>query len=87
MSTDLTPNELMQRARVVAQGILDGIIQPNLGCAELGEINHILDYPSELGALGLLAHEQYDHESLGITAENCIPDIINECKNLLSAPA
>ncbi|WP_297896449.1 hypothetical protein [Shewanella sp.] len=57
----------------------------NLGCAKLGEINRDLDWPIELAAFGLLAHEQHDHENIGITAENCIPEIINECTKLVAS--
>jgi hypothetical protein len=42
-----------------------------------------LDWPDELSAFGLLAHEQYDHENIGITAEGCVPDIIEESKKLI----
>jgi hypothetical protein len=32
----------------------------------------------------LLAHEQYDHEHLGMTAESLRPEIIEACRELLA---
>lgn len=77
--------ELMHRALVIARGIVAGEIDPNAGCAQLGDINRALDWPPELSAFGLLAHEQHDHESLGITAEGCVPEIIKECRTFIDA--
>lgn len=35
-------------ARIIADQIATGEIHPNQGCAIIGEINHILDWPEEL---------------------------------------
>jgi len=77
-------DQLLQQAVAIANKILDGDVQPNVGCGQIGEINRALDWPQELSAFGLLAHEQYDHENIGITAEGCIPEIIAECKALIA---
>jgi hypothetical protein len=77
--------ELLANAFEIAKKILSGDVAPNSGCAKLGEINRDLDWPTELAAFGLLAHEQYDHENIGITAENCIPEIIDECNKLVAS--
>lgn len=69
----------------IAKKILAGDIDSNLGCAKLGEINRDLDWPTELAAFGLLAHEQYDHENIGIKAENCVTEIIDECTKLVAS--
>jgi hypothetical protein len=74
--------ELFARAVEIARQIAAGEIDPNAGCAEIGRINDALIWPEELGALGMLAHEQTGHEHLGITAENCVPDILTEARKL-----
>lgn len=76
--------EMMAEAVLIAKKILAGEIDTNLGCTKLGEINRDLDWSTELSAFGLLAHEQHDHENIGITAENCIPEIIDECNKLVA---
>jgi len=75
--------ELIAEAVAIAKRIVAGEIAPNVGCGEIGDINHALDWPDELAALGMLAHEQHDHENIGITAESCVPDIIEESKKLI----
>lgn len=65
-------NILFSEALDIAKKIVAGDIDPNKGCSLIGDINHALDWPEELSAFGLLAHEQHDHENLGITAEGCI---------------
>ena len=75
--------ELFAQAVEIARRIVAGEVDPNAGCAEIGKINDALIWPEELGALGLLAHEQTGHENLGITAENCVPDILTEAKELV----
>ena len=76
--------DLLNDALIIAKQILSGDIDPNKGCSQIGDINHALDWPEELSVFGMLAHEQYDHENLGITAEGCIPEILNECKKLIA---
>lgn len=75
--------QLVAQAVEIAKSILNGEKAPNYGCSELGEINRALDWPEDLAAFGLLAHEQYDHEHIGITAESCVPDIKQECEKLV----
>ncbi|MCK7633212.1 MULTISPECIES: hypothetical protein [unclassified Shewanella] len=76
--------EMMLNAVEIAKSIIAGDTDPNAGCSKLGEINRDLDWPKELSAFGLLSHEQYDHENIGITAEACIQEIIDECKKLVA---
>jgi hypothetical protein len=77
----------LQDARRVAVDVLSGELPPNVGCAQIADIARKHNYPVELQMLDLLAHEQGGHESIGITAESCIPDIITACKELVSAQA
>jgi hypothetical protein len=70
-------------ARIIADQIATGEIHPNQGCAIIGEINHILDWPEELSTFGLLSHDQTGHENVGITSESEIPEIISAAKELL----
>ena len=76
-------NKGIAKAIEIAKDIVQGRKNANDGCSELGEINRELDWPEELAPFGLLAHEQYDHENIGITAEGCVPEIIDECKKLI----
>ena len=80
---EMNRTEMLGKAVVIAKSILSGEKDPNLGCSELGEINRSLDWPEELAAFGLLSHEQYDHENIGITAEGCVPEIKEECEKLI----
>ena len=80
---DTDKQEMMKQALEIANSIIKGETNPNKGCSELGELNRDYDWPEELSIFGLLSHEQYDHENLGITAENTVPQIIEECKNLV----
>jgi len=82
---DRNNNELFKKAVFLAQKILSGELDPNQGCAEIGDINRQLGWPTELSGFGALAHDQAGHENLGITPESCIPDILNECKTLVVA--
>ena len=74
----------MAEAIRIAASIIAGETSPNDGCSKIGEICQYLGWPKELSAFGLLSHEQYDHENIGITAENCVPEIIAECKLLVA---
>jgi len=76
-------NLSFEEAIQIAKAILNGEMDPNKGCTKLSEVNEKLDWPDDLSIFGLLAHEQYNHEHLGITAENCVPNIIEECKKLV----
>lgn len=73
----------LEGAKIIAGQIVAGEIQPNVGCAKIGEINQYLDWPEELSSFGLLSHDQTGHEYIGITSESVIPEIINAAKELL----
>jgi|GEM_PF-1829041 len=75
----------LMMAKLIAKSIIEGRTDPNVGCTMIGEINHELDWPKELGVLGLLAHEQTGHENLGITAQNIRLAILEEAERLASA--
>ena len=68
---------------MLAHQVLEGEISPNLACAEIGEMNQSLDWPEELSAFGLLAHEQTGHEHIGMTSESVQPEIVHEAQKLL----
>ena len=79
--------ETMEDARRVAREVLAGKMDPNLVCGLIRGIAQGTNYPSELGTFLLLGHEQYDHEHLGITAESCVPEILEACRELLGLQA
>lgn len=70
-------------ARLIAKGILNGLIQPNEGCARIGEINQLLCLPDELARFGALAHEQTGHEHIGITKQATVPEIMSAAQALV----
>ena len=81
------PNELERgflSASIIAQEIINGSWDVNTGCSILADISMRFDSPEELSIFELLAHEQYDHENIGITSENIKPEIIEAAKKLLS---
>jgi hypothetical protein len=75
--------EAMAEAVRIANQVLAGELDPNHGCSMIAGIGEDLDYPEALSAFFLLSHEQYDHEHLGITAESCIPDLLDACRELV----
>ncbi len=74
---------LIAEAVEVAKAILAGTTDPHQGCDRIGAINQELGWPDELTALGMLAHEQSGHEHVGITAEGCVAEIMEECRRLV----
>ena len=74
---------LIQGCAEIARRIIAGRVDPNVACTLLAEVNDSLDHPDELSAFSLLAHEQYDHEDFGFTAESCAVEIIKECHRLV----
>ena len=70
-------------ARLVAKGILDGQVEPNEGCAWIAAINQRLGWPDDLAKFGMLAHEQTDHEHIGITKQGTVPEIMSAAKALV----
>lgn len=80
------PNESQLKlliAKNIAENIISGKIDPNIGCLKIGELNQELGWPQELSGFDLLAHEQTDHEHIGITRASIIPDILKEANTLL----
>lgn len=75
-------NEAIDRAVVIARQILNGDIQPNLGCSMISRVCEENNWPKELQIFALLAHEQDGHEHIGITKERTIPAIIEACREL-----
>ena len=53
----------------------------------IGEICEALDWPSDLAMFHFLAHEQYDHEHLGVTTENITPAILDAARELVEKVA
>ncbi|MEW5757523.1 MAG: hypothetical protein AB1810_14605 [Pseudomonadota bacterium] len=78
-------NEAIDGAAVIARQILDGDIQPNLGCSMISRVCEESNWPKELEIFALLAHEQEGHEHIGITKESSIPSIIEACRELLGS--
>ena len=68
----------------IARRIISGRVNPNDACALLAEVSESLNSPDELSAFEILAHEQYGHEHLGLTAESCEAAIVKECHRLVS---
>lgn len=77
--------ETMEDAVKVAKQVLAGEIEPNMGCGLIAAIGEKINHPSTLLVFTLLAHEQCGHESLGIAAESCVPDILEACRELVAA--
>lgn len=71
-------------AKRIASNMNKGIKNLNDGCLELSDISKSLGSPKSLSIFELLAHEQYGHDKVGITAENIRPDILNEVKKYLN---
>lgn len=68
----------------IAKQVVASKMQSNEGCELIGDVCQKLAWPDELLALVAVAHEQYGHESLGITAENSVLEIIEGCRELIS---
>lgn len=77
--------EKMQDAVRVARQVLAGEIDPNLGCGLIAAIGEKIHHPTALMGFALISHEQYGHEGLGITAESCVPEILEACRELVAA--
>ena len=76
--------EEIKKAIDIANDIILNKTDANLGCGLISELSIQYNSPDELQIFELLAHEQYDHEHIGITAENTKPQIIEECKILIN---
>lgn len=79
--------ESIEDAVRVAEQVISGEIDPNLGCGLIAGIGEQLEYPGALAAFPMLGHEQYGHEGLGITAESRVPDIMEACRALVAEQA
>lgn len=77
----------MQDAIRVAVEILDGSIDPHLGCGLIGEIGEKLNHSAALADFIHLAHIQEGHEHLGFTKASCLPDILAACRELVAVQA
>ena len=77
-------NNEMRKAIDIANEILENKTDPNIGCGLISEFSIENNSPEELQIFELLAHEQYDHEHIDITAEDTTPQIIEECKKLVN---
>lgn len=75
--------ETLEDALRVAQQVVVGELDPNLGCSLIAEISEKIGYLAELNPFVLLAHDQYGHEKLGFTAEALVPQIQEACRDLL----
>jgi hypothetical protein len=79
--------ETVEDARSVAEEILAGSISPNFGCALIASIAAKLSYPPALEPFVAIGHDQKGHDAFGITAENCIDDIVDACRHLIASQA
>jgi len=77
--------ETMHDAVRVARQVLSRDMDANLGCGLIAAIAEKINYPTVLLGFTLLSHEQYGHERLGTTAESCVPDILEACRELVAA--
>ncbi len=77
--------DTLEDAPRVAQQVVDGELNPNLGCSLIAEINKNIGYLSELDMFMPLAHDQYGHDELGFTAESCVLEMQEACRDLLMA--
>ena len=68
----------------IAQSIIDGKIDPNLGCDKLAQLCEENNHPSELAIFSLLSHDQRGHEDLGFNLENTAVEILEESKKFVS---
>jgi len=79
--------ETMQDAVRVARDVLDGSMDPHLGCGLIGAIGEKLNHTSALADFIHLAHLQEGHEHMGFTKDNCLPDILEACRELVAVQA
>jgi hypothetical protein len=77
--------DTLEDALRVAQQVMQGEIDPNLGCSLIAEINEKVGFAPELNVFLSLAHDQYDHEKVGFTTESCVPEILDACRHLVLA--
>ena len=77
--------ESMNDAMRVANEVLDGTIEPYLGCGLIASICTKLDYPPNLQVFSLLNHDKSGHESAGLTKDDLLLDILEACRKLIAS--
>ena len=77
--------ETVEDACSVAVAVLAGSTHSNTGSALIASIAAKLSYPPVLESFVVIAHEQKGHETFGITAESCIDEIVDACRQLIAA--
>lgn len=80
MGTD----KLRSKAVEAAQQILNGELDPNRGCVLIADIGRQLKSPKEFDVFEMLAHDQHGHDEFGIHAKDCVREILEECRVLVS---
>jgi hypothetical protein len=68
----------------IARDIINNNLDANEGCEMLSSVSIELEHPEELIAFNLLAHEQSDHENIGIFPKDLIPEIKSEAELLIN---
>ena len=76
--------ESQEDALRVAQEVLAGTMDANLGCGLIRSIAQGNNFPDHLMSFVLRGHEQDDHEHLGMTAESLKPEIMQACRELIA---
>ena len=71
----------------MAGEILEGSMDPHLGCGLIGGIGEKLNHTAALAEFIHLAHLQLGHEQFGVTKEFCLPDIMAACRELMAVQA
>jgi hypothetical protein len=79
----MNKEEGIKQAKVIAQKIVSGAINPSDGCDEIGKIGESIDYCDELMEFIHLSHLQTKHEEFGFNKENVKKDIIEEAGKLI----
>ena len=82
----MTPFETLRDARRVAREVLDGTMDPHLGCGLIGEIGEKLNHHPVLLDFIHLAHLIEGHTHLGYSKESVLPDIMAACRELAADP-
>ena len=79
--------ETMRDARRVAEEVLEGSMDPHLGCGLIGEIGEKLNHHHALMEFIHLAHLQEGHGHVGFTKDTVLPDILVACRELVAGQA
>jgi len=76
--------DIKNNAINIAQNIIDGKIDPSLGCDKLAQLCEENNHPNELAVFSLLSHDQRGHEDIGFNLESIAIEIIEESKSFVS---